>query len=76
MIEQAYADGTTESAEAVRQTEMLQALGLQRLITNLGEGLGGKESCALVQAFVDAIHVESTAMIQEGATAAAATEQA
>ena len=58
-------DGT-KTPETVRQTakEMLEALGPQRLIANLGEGLGGKESPALVTAFVDAIHEESEAMIK------------
>jgi uroporphyrinogen decarboxylase len=58
-------DGT-KTAETVRQTvkEMLEALGPQKLIANLGEGLGGKESTTLVKAFVDAIHEESAAMIK------------
>jgi uroporphyrinogen decarboxylase len=58
-------DGT-KTPETVRQTvkEMLEALGPQKLIANLGEGLGGKESTTLVQAFVDAIHEESAAMIK------------
>lgn len=57
-------DGT-KTPETVRQTvkEMLEALGPQKLIANLGEGLGGKESTTLVQAFVDAVHEESAAMI-------------
>jgi uroporphyrinogen decarboxylase len=58
-------DGT-KTAETVRQTvkEMLEGLGPQKLIANLGEGLGGKESTTLVKAFVDAIHEESAAMIK------------
>ena len=62
-------DGS-KTPETVRQSakEMLQALGPERLIANLGEGLGGKEDPALVQAFVDAIHEESAAMIAAKAT--------
>jgi len=65
-------DGT-KTTETVRQTakQMLEELGPQKLIANLGEGLGGKESPALVKAFVDAIHEESATMIKEGEAAAA-----
>lgn len=58
--------GEGKSTETVRQTakELLNDLGPQRLIANLGEGLGGKESPELVKAFVDAIHEESAAMIK------------
>lgn len=60
-------DDGTHTAETVRQTakELLEQLGPQRLIANLGEGLGGKESPELVKTFVDAIHEESQAMIAE-----------
>ena len=58
-------DGS-KTPETVRQTvkDMLEALGPQKLIANLGEGLGGKESPELVKVFVDAIHEESAAMIK------------
>lgn len=58
-------DGT-KTPETVRQTakQLLEELGPQRLIANLGEGLGGKESTELVNAFVEAIHEESEAMIK------------
>jgi len=55
----------TKTPETVRATakEMLEALGPQKLIANLGEGLGGKESTKLVDAFVTSIHEESASMI-------------
>ena len=58
-------DGT-KTPETVRETvkDLLSSIGPQKLIANLGEGLGGKESPALVKVFVDAIHEESEAMIK------------
>ena len=58
-------DGS-KTPETVRQTvkDMLEALGPQKLIANLGEGLGGKESPELVKVFVDSIHEESAVMIK------------
>lgn len=55
----------SKTPETVRATvrEMLEALGPQKLIANLGEGLGGKESTKLVDAFVTSIHEESASMI-------------
>ena len=54
-----------KTTETVRETvkELLEALGPQRLIANLGEGLGGKESPELVNAFVEAVHDESEKII-------------
>lgn len=58
-------DGS-KTKETVRSTvvEMLEALGPDRLIANLGEGLGGKESTTLVDEFVTAVHEESEKMMQ------------
>ena len=58
---------SANTVETVRATatELLNALGTQRLIANLGEGLGGKESPELVNAFVEVIHEESERMIKE-----------
>jgi len=55
----------TKTPETVRATarDMLESLGPQKLIANLGEGLGGKESTTLVESFVNSIHEESASMI-------------
>eukprot|EP00751_Fragilariopsis_kerguelensis_P005308 CAMPEP_0170795522 /NCGR_PEP_ID=MMETSP0733-20121128/24185_1 /TAXON_ID=186038 /ORGANISM="Fragilariopsis kerguelensis, Strain L26-C5" /LENGTH=467 /DNA_ID=CAMNT_0011145449 /DNA_START=17 /DNA_END=1420 /DNA_ORIENTATION=+ len=57
----------TKTPETVRTTsrEMLEELGPQKLIANLGAGLGGKESTQLVKAFVDSIHEESEKLINQ-----------
>ena len=54
-----------KTVETVRATakQLLMELGTQQLIVNLGEGLSGKESPILVEAFVNAIHEESAIMI-------------
>lgn len=56
-------NGKTIETVCATAKEYLEQLGPQKLIANLGEGLGGKESTVLVDAFVRAIHDESERMI-------------
>ena len=56
-------EGKSESTVKETARELLNDLGPQRLIANLGEGLGGKESTDLVKTFVDFIQDKSAAMI-------------
>ncbi|CCO15796.1 uroporphyrinogen decarboxylase [Bathycoccus prasinos] len=55
-------DGSFEEIEREAK-RMLQDFGPQKYIANLGAGLGGKEDCAKVDYFVNAIHRLSKEMI-------------
>lgn len=57
-------EGAATVDQVHRATQkMLEELGTQGLIANLGEGLTGKEDPVLVAAFIDSVHDSSKAMI-------------
>ena len=59
-----------KTPETVKETakKYIDDFGPQRLIANLGEGLGGKESTDLVKVFVDTIHDYSEQKIKESSS--------
>lgn len=57
-------DGTEEGVKEAA-CKILEELGTQKIIVNLGEGLCGKEDPALVNLLVDTIHDESEKMIKD-----------
>ena len=59
------ADGSSEAKLHDELEAMLGALGPDKLIANLGEGLMGKEDQGLVNAFVDDVHATSRKLIAE-----------
>jgi uroporphyrinogen decarboxylase len=59
------ANGKTVETVRASVKALLKELGPTRLIANLGEGLGGRESPELVDAFVNSVHDESERMLQQ-----------
>mmetsp|Transcript_1814 Transcript_1814/g.3138 ORF Transcript_1814/g.3138 Transcript_1814/m.3138 type:complete len:433 (-) Transcript_1814:248-1546(-) len=67
--EGATAGGNSPATVRAATQKLLEELGPQKLIANLGEGLMGKEDPVLVAAFIDAVHELSEQMISSTADA-------